>query len=88
MLEARVLPTTKTDLLSALCDFLKNPNRRASLSSIDAKPTPIKASRPTEHIKLSPSLNARQTQGPKAREVFRPTFIGAAASVRRVHLEN
>jgi hypothetical protein len=83
-----VLPPTKTDLPVRAVRFLKKINRQASLSSIDPKATSIKASRPTEHIEMWRSLLVFQTEGPEAREVFRPTSMDAATSVRRVHLEN
>ena len=53
LLEARVLPLTKTDLPVRAVRFLEKMNRQASLSSIDPKATSIKASRPTEHIEVA-----------------------------------
>src|ERR1700744_288402 len=53
LLEARVLPLTKTDLPVRAVRFPEKMNRQASLSSIDPKATSIKASRPTEHIEVA-----------------------------------
>jgi hypothetical protein len=85
MLEVRVMPPTKTYLPVRAVLFLETENRYPSLSSIDPKPTPIKASREL-NISTLPSPRSREAKGLKARGVSGLPFIGTTASVRCGHL--